>query len=122
MMERRAWWALMLAEAVLASVSDEADDEVEERERESWGVVCVPVSRWKSSVGSEVVDEAPSLSTSLWVWSLVGCEECGSGITDTTSSSFVLRVERLDRAVSKRECRASVRESIIGVMRYLLAP
>lgn len=122
MMERRVWWALMVVEAVLGSGSDEADDEVEDRERESWGVVCVPVSRWKSSVGSEVVDEASSSSTPLWGWYLVGCDECGSGITETTSSSFVFRVERLEEALSKRECRASVRESIMGVTRYLLAP
>lgn len=121
-MERRVWWALTIAEAVLGSASDEADDEVEEGERESWGVVCVPVSRWKSSVGSEVVDDVSSPSTPFWVRSLVRCDEFWSGTTETTSSSFLLRVERLEEAVSKRECRASVRESIIGATRYLLAP
>lgn len=122
MMERRVWCALMEAELVLVTGSDEAEDEVEEEERESWGVVCVPVSRWKSSVGSEVVDEASSSSAPLWVWSFGGGEECGSGITETTASNFVLRVERLEDAVSKRECREVVRESSMGVTRYLLAP
>lgn len=105
MMESRERWGMRGVEVVpvSASASDDAEDDVEEGEGEIGGVVCVPVSRWKSSVGSEVVDEASLSSTPPWAWSLVAWEIRGSGITETTLSSFVLRVERLEEAVSKRE-------------------
>ena len=121
-MERRGRCALRVVEIVRVSGSEEFVDDVEDMERDSWEVVWVPVSRWKSSVGSEVVDEASSSSASPGVRYWVGREGPVSGITETMLSSFVLRVERLEDAVSNRECRAVVRESSIGVTRYLLAP
>lgn len=36
--------------------------------------------------------------------------------------SFEFRVERLSRAVEKRECREADRESSMGVIRYLFVP
>ena len=102
-MERREWWASIVAGGASVPGFEESRDDAEEGERETWGLVWVPVSRWKSSVGSEVVDEASSLSSPPWVWGLVWCGKCVSGITETMPSSFVLRVERLDDAVSNSE-------------------
>ena len=84
------------------------------------------VSRWKSSVGSEMVEEGVSESESssapegglVGFWHGRGC----SGIVETDFSRDEFRVLRLEEVVSNREWRASLREAIMGETRYLLVP
>lgn len=74
------------------------------------------VERWKNSVAS--------MSTfSSWIdEESIPAGKVAFGTVDTVSSSFSLSVSRLVEAVSRRECRAVVRESNIGSMTNLLVP
>lgn len=78
--------------------------------REGSGEVCTPMSRWKSSVGSSSSPASSPLFPIPFSFP-------PSGITLTRSSSFVIRVERLEAAVEARESREEVREVSMGVMR-----
>jgi hypothetical protein len=78
--------------------------------REVW----TPMSRWKSSVGSESLSESVSFSPSpayRCFCAIVG------GISDTMDSSREISFERFVDAVSARESREVVREASMGVTR-----
>ncbi len=74
------------------------------------------VERWKNSVGSVSASSA---------WIDEGSSPASKdafGTVETVFSSFPFSVSRFVEAVSKRECRAVVRESIIGSTMNLLVP
>ena len=87
----------------------------------SWADVCVATSRWKSSVGSEVMESASS-SSALSPVSLFASEESWGGIVETFCSSFSFRVRKFALVVWAKSWRALVRLANIGLTRYSLAP
>lgn len=92
--------------------------EVVEGRRERAGEVWVPWSRWKSSVGSLVMDEASSVS------SLVAPDELGMplGMVETMLLRRSFRASKCDWVCMAKSCRASVRLASMGAMRYLETP
>ena len=82
--------------------------------------VCVATSRWKSSVGSEVMESASS-SSALSPASLFA-EESWGGIVETFCSSFSFSVRKFALVVWAKSWRALVRLASIGLTRYSLAP
>lgn len=86
-----------------------------ELERDLGGVVCVAMSLWKSSVGSESTESVSEVSVGLWRGGMYGtCE--------TVDSSLSLRVVREDWVWEARLWRAVDRDSSMGCTRYLEAP
>lgn len=88
-------------------------------EDEMSGVVWVPMSRWKSSVGSEVTLSVSCSSSSEYGFSFL---VRWGGITETVDSSFSFSLRRFVWAVSASSCRAPVRLATIGFTRNSLAP
>lgn len=84
------------------------DDGVEGRE------VWTPMSRWKSSVGSESLSLSWSFSPSPACFPLPVTVE---GISDTIPSNFEINFERFSDALEKRDSRELVRDASIGVTR-----
>lgn len=77
-------------------------------------------SRWKSSVGSEVMDSVSVEDESFSTFAVLFLRL--SGITETFCSSFSFSFWRLLVAVEANSCRALVRFESMGLMRYSLAP
>ena len=100
-------------------MSSPASEEVEELERERRGDVCVPAERLKNRAPSSLIDSVSSSSSSS---SSLIRSGGGSGILETALSSFWFKTSMLAPALSKSECRADVRFSIMGSMTYLLVP
>ena len=88
--------------------SEEARDEEPDRLGEVW----VAAERVKKRAGS---DSSVSAFESFELKEL-------SGNLEAASSSFLFRVERLEDAVSKRECRAEDRLATMGSIKYLFVP
>lgn len=84
----------------------------------SSGVVCVAMSRWKTSVGSDVIDSVSSSSSLSASFSDRG----RAGIFDTLFSSFSFKVDKLVKAVSASWCLASPSDLSMGFTRNSLAP
>jgi len=116
-----------VAGALVEEAEEEEEEEADERRRERAGAgdVCVPMSRWKSSVGSSSSDSwSRSLSSSEVVVVVVAC--CGlvasGGISETMEESLAFSLSRSVRAVEARWCRALVSADVMGSRTCLLRP
>lgn len=121
---RRVVWLVRMAEVSLDVGAEEWEEVVDDDEEVWWergrGEVCVPMSRWKSSVGSSSSEESSSDRDGFvcgW-WGL--CAAGGS--SDTMPSSFEFSLSRSACAVSASWWRAEAREVVMGVRMYLLRP
>ena len=129
---RRVSWVVIVAASFSFSCGEDevVEEEVDMLDREGeWrrrGEVCVAMSRWKSSVGSESAVSMSEASSSVLSLSWRRCFRivlCGTGgMRLTVPSSFSFSFSRLWSAVLARSCRDEVRDWSMGCTRYLLAP
>lgn len=108
---------------VVGALVEEAEEEEEEadecrRDTAGAGDVCVPMSRWNSSVGSSSSDSSPPLNSSETCCGLL----TSGGISETRAESLAFSFSRFVRAVEARSWRALVRADVMGARTYLLRP
>lgn len=118
-------WVVVVSFGWVGDEVVEEEEELEmEGERKRVGEVCVAMSLWKSSVGSESMvsaSEALSLSVS-GRRCLTRTLDDMAGMWLTFPWSFSFSFSRLWRAVLARSWRDEVRDWSMGWIRCLLAP
>jgi len=125
---RRVDWVVVgsLSLFLVCKADDEVEDELAiEDECVSCGEVCVAMSLWKSSVGSESMVSTSELLSSPWRSRSRSFRRTlldMAGMWLTFPSSFLFNFSRLWMAVFARSSREEVREWSMGWMRCLLAP
>lgn len=115
----REWAWEVRGDSGVPGVGEEVPEPWAERRRV--GVVCMPMSLWKSSVGSEVILDVSELSScTAWLGRKTGRSSSGRWLTLLASCEFSF--SRFCKVVWLRSWRAWVKESSMGCTRNLFAP